>query len=77
VLSRTLPPTKDDLYRGMKSDAYVVDLRSGSCHRVARQAFDAAWINAPDRSAIDEARDCIGRGESDTSNQLTPAERTR
>jgi hypothetical protein len=44
VLSRTEPPTKDDMYRGMKSDAYVFDLRTGACHRVARNAFDAAWM---------------------------------
>ena len=45
VLSRTEPATKDDLYRGMKSDAYVVDLRGGACRRVAREAFDAAWMS--------------------------------
>jgi hypothetical protein len=51
VLSRTEPPTKDDMYRGMQSDAYVFDLRTGACRRVARNAFDAAWMEEPQGGA--------------------------
>jgi hypothetical protein len=50
TLERSSAGTKEDPDRGLKSDACILNLRRGTCRRIARDVFAAAWIEGSDET---------------------------